>query len=330
MLPQKLNALPFEIIIQIIGYLPTKDIIENVSLVSRQLNLLSKDSFVKISVSFTRDSTPEKAINIFEQRSSQIKDLTIANISEETQKVLTTQIGALKNLQKCTVVFSEDQTFKFPLKFFSQLFQLKHLKDLELCGYNFEESSLKTIGECQQLKRLIVNFTGSDIISKQEFKSVANLREINYIWVSFAMNFEADLDYFPEEPLHLEKKNLLDHCYFFRFQNFTPSHLRMIAAQMPNCCAFAIHCETFEIDSPEYMSALHYLFRRCKRLAFFFCMECKINDLNKFKETFSDWSFWKYNFENNKGKLGMFKGKRNIFEYQWQQLWEMKFKSINL
>ena len=119
----KLSELPPLIITQIIGYIPTKDIIKNVSLVSRQLNILSKDSVVQISVSFTSDSTPERAVQIFKQQSIQVKYLTIRNISEETQKVLTTQIKALKNLQKFKVVHSRDQTFKFTMKFFSQLFQ---------------------------------------------------------------------------------------------------------------------------------------------------------------------------------------------------------------
>jgi hypothetical protein len=132
-----LTEFPLEIIIQIISYLPTKEIVKNVSLVSKQLNLLSKDSFVGISVSLTSDSTPEKAIQIFEQRSSQIKQLMITNISEETQKVMTNQIGTLKNLQKFEIIHSSNQTFKFPKKCFIRLFQLKHLKELSTTDLRF-------------------------------------------------------------------------------------------------------------------------------------------------------------------------------------------------
>jgi hypothetical protein len=139
-----LTEFPLGIIIQIISYLPTKEIVKNVSLVSKQLNLLSKDSDVGISVSLTSDSTPEKVIHIFEQRSSQIKHLMITNISEESQKVLTNQIGSLKCFQKFETIHSSNQTYKFPKKCFIQLFQLKHIKELELRGDLFEESSLNT------------------------------------------------------------------------------------------------------------------------------------------------------------------------------------------
>jgi hypothetical protein len=306
MLLKKLTELPLEVVVWIISYLPTIDIVKNVSLVCKQLNLLSKDSDVGISVSLTSDSTPEKVIQIFEQRSSQIKHLMITNISEETQKVLTNQIGSLKCLQKFEIIHSSNQTYKFPKKCFIQLFQLKHLKELDLLGDLFEESSLNTLEDCQQLRRLILNFPGRDyVVSKEEFKSIIKFRGIKYFLMHFEMNFGADFLDFPVVPLHIDKQRLLNHCYFLRFLIFSPSHLRMIAAQMPNLCSLAFICETFEIDLPEFLSALKYLFQRCKSLAFIFCMDCKISDFEKFKETFSGWNFWKYNYQE--GKLGMFK-----------------------
>ncbi len=97
----------------------------------------------------------------------------------------------------------------------------------------------------------------------------------------FEMNFEADFVDFPVVPLHLDKQRLLDHCYFPRFLTFSPSHLRMIAAQMPNLCSLAFLCETFEIHTPEFISALRYLIQRCQSLTFIFWMECKITGISK-------------------------------------------------
>ena len=289
-------VMPPEIIIKIISYLPTKDLVKNVSLVSKQLNLLSKDSFVGVSVSLTQDSTPEKVTLIFEHRSSQIRDLTINNVSEETQQVLTNRIGSLKNLQTFKVVRNINQTYTFPKKFLTQLFQRKNLKDVELRGYFFEEASLSSIGECQQLKRLVISFPGSDyVVSNHEFKLIGNFREIGFLWIDFETNFEADVTELPVEPLHLEKQLLMDHCYFLRVQNFSPSHLRMIASKMPNLRALAFKCElaVAEIDTPEFNSALRHLIQRCKRLGFIFYVNCSTNDFQSFKNTFSDWKVWK-------------------------------------
>ena len=115
-----------------------------------------------------------------------------------------------------------------------------------------------------------MSFAGCDdyIISKQEFKSIANLKEIDYLWLHLEINSEADFFNFPEEPLDLEKNKLLDHCYFFRFQIFSPSHMRMIAAQIPNCRAFAFLCEAFDIESAEYIPKWFLSLDLIKRLHF--------------------------------------------------------------
>ena len=110
-----------------------------------------------------------------------------------------------------------------------------------------------------------MNFPGRDYdVSKEEFKSIIKFRGIKYFLMHFEMNFEADFVDFPVVPLHLDKQRLLDHCYFLRFLTFSPSHLRMIAAQMPNLCSLAFLCETFEIDTPEFISALRYLLQICQ------------------------------------------------------------------
>ena len=290
----KLTVMPPEIIVQIISFLPTKDIVNRASLVSKQFHMLSKESFVAISVLLMPDSTPEKAMQIFAHRSSQIRDLTLDNISEETQKVLTNQIGSLKNLHTCKVVRNINQTYTFPKKFLTQLFQLKHLKDLELRGYFFEEASLNTIGECQHLKRLFVNLSDYNV-SNHEFQLIANFREIKFLWINLETNFEAEVSELPIEPLHLDKQLLMDHCYFLSVQNFSPSHLRMIASKMPNLRALAFKCElaVAEIDTPEFNSALRHLIQRCKRLGVICFMNCTTNDFESLKKTFSDWNVWK-------------------------------------
>ena len=103
------------------------------------MNLTTRDLSVGLSITLTKETTPDTALKIFQSRSSQIQELKIWNVSEENQKIVTDQIGSLTWLIKCELKHSKKQTYTFPKKFFTQLSQQKHLKVLEIVGHSFEE-----------------------------------------------------------------------------------------------------------------------------------------------------------------------------------------------
>ena len=92
------NQLPPEIQAKIISYLPTNDIVKNVGLISKELNELSKDSSVRISVDFNSKTHQETAAQLLHFRASHIREMKLYIIPKDIQKVVIDEIGSLKNL----------------------------------------------------------------------------------------------------------------------------------------------------------------------------------------------------------------------------------------
>jgi hypothetical protein len=273
------NQLPLEIQAMIISYLPTYDIAKNVGLISKQLNELSKDSSVRISVDFNSETHQETAAHLLHFRASQISEMKLYNIPKDIQKVVIDEIGSLKNLAKFESF--TDQDFKLTNQFTKKLFQLKNLKVLDMQGYFLEDSCLATIGECKHLKTLRL---GLYKVSMDELKAISSLGNLTSLRLSLYLHFEPEYFEFP-----LVFNNQIKCSLTFFLKSFTISHLKMIISYFPNVRGLYIQPRTtFVIDSEEKIVAMHSILSRCKNL-FAFQLECEVADVAKVEERFSGW-----------------------------------------
>jgi hypothetical protein len=274
--------LPQEILLKIIGYCSTSNILTNVGHVSKTMNVLSRDSTVGLTVRLSKNTKSKTAAKILQQRSNQIEKLVLAKTSEETIQVVTDYVGSLTNL-KAFIVF--DWTIKMPKEFFIQLFQLKKLKKMDI-NCLIEDSSLLTIGECKKLTFLRINAEEYNL-SREEFMVFVNLRHIPKVVLSF------NIDALKYENLHYPVKvNIREDCELtlqFLVESLTYSLMNAIAAYFPEMWSFQIYSKNHQVISNEQIWAIRTLFQKCKRLRLFIT-SCTFEDKAKFERKFKEWN----------------------------------------
>jgi hypothetical protein len=78
-----LTDLPTEILIKIINNLTTRDVVRNVSLVSKQFNVLANDSSVEVTVKMSRATSLQTAKKIFNRVPHRMVALHVIAVKNE-------------------------------------------------------------------------------------------------------------------------------------------------------------------------------------------------------------------------------------------------------
>jgi hypothetical protein len=273
--------LPQEILLKIIGYCSTSNILTNVGHVSKRMNVLSRDSTVGLTVRLSKNTQSKSAAKILQQRSNQIEKLVLAKTSEEKIQVVTDYIGSLTNL-KAFIVFN--WTIKMPKQFFIQLFQLKKLKKMDI-NCLIEDSSLLTIGECKKLKFLRINAEYN--LSREEFMVFVNLRHIPKVVLSFNID-DLKIEHI-QFPINVSIREDCELSLAFFVEALTYSLLNAIASYFPEMWSLDIFPKTHQAITKEYTWAIRTLFQKCKTLRLFITT-CRLKDKVNFERKFKGWS----------------------------------------
>ena len=246
--------LPHKVLVKIINYLPTKTIVRDLSLVSKQLNDLSKNPSVQIQVRLSSEINPESFQNIF-QRSSQIESLELKTLkSSEGIKILTNHAEKLSSLTKLCIISSET----IPKKLLENLFKSKSLKYLTILCYNLEDFSLETISHCKQLKKLMLSTRSIYKLSEKEFKALASPSKLNYIdFYTFKLNF------IPKEEVREFPINQNCQGYFTLHidaedNGIAHPHLKFLISHFPKI-SLSISGIKVDMDNQENIEALNSL-----------------------------------------------------------------------
>jgi hypothetical protein len=246
------------------------------------MNVLSRDSSVGLNIGLSRATKPEIASKIFQQRSNQIHNLRLNEISEETLQVVISLIGSLTNLKK---FIGNGEAMKLPKNLIVQLFDLKKLQIVHI-NCSLDCSSLMTISECKKLKDLRIN-TENVALSKEEFMTFVNLGDIAKVTLLLnlrALNFDAE-----EYPANNNAIKNCDLFIMFHVKTLTFSLAKAIAAYFPEAAQLYFFSETVEFVNHEYILAIRHLFQRCEKLTFF-ASNCRVDDKVKFERTFKEWN----------------------------------------
>jgi hypothetical protein len=281
----ELNDLPPEILIQIINCLFTRDIVRNVSNVSKRMNLLSSDSSVGITLQLTDKTDTSRISDILQSRSKQIHGLMLYLLEEEALDIVTNHIELLSEVKKIYILAMP--SYKFPKRHMTQLTQLKKVTLLDIYG-SFEDSCWNTIVEFKRLEDVTLRpFTGT--MSQQDFKSLSsNLRNVSKV----NLNFDQQTFRFLPVSIRYPDENFVNKRFSqiikFRINSLTLSHFRMILSHFPNTSSLEIVGGKLEIENKAKISALHSLIKKCKNLSeiVFYSI---LFDEDAFKDIFSGW-----------------------------------------
>ena len=299
---EKITDLPTEILIKIFNRCSTKDLMKNVSLVSKQMNVLSKDPSVGISVRFNEDTQPERAKHIFENMSSRIASLILSSgTREENQEILQMlidQISLLSRLDRLIIYKSEKVITK---KFLTQLSHLNRLRFLYLES-RFEEFSFSKIAECSKLKSLHLKFKYSYSLTQDDFKVLENLGKRTELHLDF---IDCDLARLPivssaEFPVNTRNDNLR-HRLDIRIDSVFA--LDAVLSHLPHIHVLVVYGKC-ELDDQEKIQTLYALVSRSKNL-FHLILKCSRVDETLFKNQFKGWNYY-YNYYEGKCELRLF------------------------
>ena len=286
----QLDAFPDEILVKIIGHLPTRDIVKTVSLLSKRMNQLSKDLSVRICVSSSENVNTVLAIP---ERARQVERLDLNGFSLSVDQIL-----GIKNLKSIKIKVEARnfiRTRAFPQELIDGLAQLKNLKSVELSG-EFEQSCCTNLGALKHLKHISLGLANCSI-TEQELKSLAELGEVSALDLSltpstviFTSSNEATTS-FPEN--FTFSKNCKQEISFV-FKEF--SDLGKMLSHFPNVGvlnAFGLNHPT--VNNQEEISDLHSLVVRCENLneISFNHFNCQVN-LEMFRNVFIDWQVKNY------------------------------------
>jgi hypothetical protein len=84
-----ISNLPTEILLKILKNIKTTDLLTNVSFVSKQMNVLSKDLSFGLSFAIRQNTRPETALQIFKKWSNRITKLAVSTeTGKETCQVI--------------------------------------------------------------------------------------------------------------------------------------------------------------------------------------------------------------------------------------------------
>jgi hypothetical protein len=282
----QLDAFPDEILVKIIGHLPTRDIVKTVSLLSKRMNQLSKDLSVRICVSSSENVNTVLAIP---ERARQVERLDLNGFSLSVDQIL--GIKNLKSIKIKVEVRNFIGSRAFTQELIDGLAQLKNLKSVELSG-KFEQSCFTNLGALKHLKHISLGLAHCSI-TEQELKSLAELGEVSALdlklissTVMFTSNGAATS--FPEN--FTISKNCKQEISFV-FKEF--SALGKMLSHFPNVGvlnAFGLNHPT--VNNQEEISDLHSLVVRCENLN-----EITFNfqvNLEMFRNVFIDWQVTRY------------------------------------
>jgi hypothetical protein len=280
-----ISDLPNEILVKIVNFLPTRDILVNVGLVSKHLNDVSKDSYVGINVKLTTEKTgqPEVIQNVLSLRNKQIKTLEVSLFSSQAMETMSSVIGQLSQLKKLFIRNLPSPSLKQLLE---NIFQLKNLKDLSLVG-PLDELSLSTIGECRQLERLHFILRPSYVLSDLEFRQILSLKNLTSLNLRHCqLNFNLETASFPLNQSCTKMQLISD----LAEPPVPLSYIKFITSHFPKLKRLEIKCREIKVDSFEDLSKfLRSLFARCKHLELvgFYCNSF---DIKKFNSQFRGWT----------------------------------------
>ena len=286
----QLTDLPTEILIKILQCLRTSDLAKEVSLVSKLINVLSKDSSIGIAFNFNDSTTEKRAKTIFKFRSNQIFYLFLSCARVPILKVVTDNISLLTNIKRLEI-WDDEYKVSIPKTFLEQLSQLKKLKRLAIQS-RFEKSSLNEISKCKHLKTLAITPKYYDI-SERDFRALASLGNRTQIYADFLfctlnLNPEATLGGSPSACGDMTLKHHLTVTLH------SMSLLEMMLSHFPSLGTIVTYGD-LPLDTHANLRTLHSLLLSCNNLS---RVEIKSSFFNEtiFKTKFIGWNF-KYNNE---------------------------------
>ena len=268
-----------EILLKIICDLPTKDIFKNVSLVSKKMNNLTKDSTVPICGNFKHSET--SAIKIISERARQISKLELSYEKFSAFKLATNKISQMSNLS--TIKISTDQQLKrlFPKQFIEALTRMKKLRSVELSG-QFEKSCFNKVGELNHLKHFhLVLFNYN--ITERELKSLAELKDVPSLFVKLSNPSVVVCN--SELKILLDNTNGKKKFNHLQFDSYKINELERVLSHFPNVDVFNVVLN-YELNE-EIILNLKSLFAKCKSLRNV-SVCCFKNVLEVFEDNFND------------------------------------------
>jgi hypothetical protein len=289
---EKIEDLPTEILLKIINYIPMKDVPRNVSLVSKQMNLLSNDSSVGVVVEFTKNTTLEAAQNTFKKLSNRISALYFnSGTKVEIIKMLFDQISTLTLLNKLVIWNAE---VPIPTSFLAQLSQLKKLRFLTL-ELNFEELTLRTIAGCKKLKSLVIKPKFYSL-SDADLKALEQLGKRTRLYVDLTFSNLSQISRAASSPIEfpLAPNNSLQHHLVLYVDSV--SELELIVSHFPHVHQLQAYGKC-DLESQENIRSLHSLLSKCKNL-FHLLLKCSRIDEAAFRDQFKGWNYT-YDQERN-------------------------------
>ena len=269
----EITDLPPEILIKILSHIPTKQLVRHVGLVSRQMNELSKDSGVGISVTFYQGIKPERVEDIFKNRSHQLHELTLKKgVSKICFRFFSTALTSLLNLKKLDISTDGPLTKEF----MAQLFQLKSLRVLRVLG-KIEEQSFLAISECKRLKHLRIGYSD---ISEEEIQAIAGLNSLLTLEAFPCCNNE-------KAPISIDVYHNVFFNVSLRITTMKDSYLNRIPDYFPKVRTLYVVSSDDRVDTQGKVTALHSLLERCKNLETFSVMS-RSNDMNLIRSRFAE------------------------------------------
>ena len=263
----ELADFPDEILLKIICHLSTKDIFKNVSLISKKMNNLTKDSSVPICVNFGHSETSENcAIKIISERAKQVSTLKLFFNNISILKMTMDKISQMRNLNTLNIhdCTHGQPTPVFPKQFVEALTQLKKLTSVDLEG-QFEESSFTKVGELNHLKQFHLGLYNYNLM-EQELKSLAELKDVPSLFLKLSH---------PHVLVHnIEMQDLLDNTNRKKKLNhlmFDPSKIE----EVEKVLSYFTDVDVLDVMggfdvyfklNEEIISNLKSLFSKCKSL----------------------------------------------------------------
>ena len=269
---------PPEILIKILGYVADKDLIRNVSCVSKAMYELTKDKTFGISAKFDRKMNLQKAQNLMRTRSHQLQEITLRiGVTCKTFAFLTNEISALTNLRKLDI--STD--FTLTKQFTTQLFQIESLTDLTL-NATLEDSSMSGISDCKRLKhlRLFRKVSETELLVVAGIASLATLHLDDLELINFQKY---------EESFQALTSNCSATFPYGHLFPVTESSIETMFNTFPNIKILKLWGRCFiRLDCREKVSAFHSTVARCKNLKELE-IPCFVFDVAVFRAKFADW-----------------------------------------
>ena len=272
----ELFDLPDEILIKIIGYLPTNDIVRRVTLVSKKMNSLSKDSSVGISV----NSETVNSVLAIPERARQVMQLDLYRFSLSVD-----QIVGMKNLKTIKILneLEPQRTILFHKEFIEGLTQLKNLRNVNLFG-QFEKSSLNKVGDLKHLKQIEMTIIAYKM-SKQDLKSLSELREVPVL----NLNLYECILCPSERACFPENFKINKNCkQKIRINIKEFSEMWLVLSHFPNVGNFITLGQPPPPVAQKEISDLHSLLAKCENLRAA-CLKCDSSNREMLRNTFIGW-----------------------------------------